>query len=292
MAAIHQTFAPVARSSGEDRIGIYDLGTGKLLRQWNDSGRQANMWEALTFSDDGRLLASSDQHVIHVWEVASGAKVHTFHGHRGEIASVGFDRDSRRLVSASYDTTVLCWDLTGRLRNGKLPPAPLSATELDASWRDLADRDAAKAHGAVWAMTASGEQAVHFLSKHLHPVPQPDPKRITRLISDLDSSTFTVRQAAFAELKRLDVLAEEALRRTMKTNPPLELRRRLESLLQGIHAPVLPTETLQVLRAVAVLEHVARPQAERLLEHLSQGAAAAHLTREATLALARLRGNR
>jgi hypothetical protein len=250
------------------------------------------LWEALTFSHDGRLLASSDQHSIHLWEAASGAKIHTFHGHQGEIASVGFDRDSRRLVSASYDTTVLCWDLTGRLRNGKLPPAPLSATELDARWRDLADGDAAKAHAAVWAMTASGEQAVHFLSKHLHPVPQPDPKRITRLISDLDSSTFTVRQAAFAELKRLDVLAEEALRRALKTDPPLELRRRLESLLQGIHAPAPPAETLQVLRAVAVVEHVARPEAERLLQHLSQGAAAAHLTREATLALARLRGNR
>jgi RNA polymerase sigma factor (sigma-70 family) len=287
IAAIHWTWAP-GQKSGEDRIALYDLATGKLLRHWNDPGRQANMYEALTFSDDGRLLASSDQHAIHVWEVATGGKIHTFRGHRAEIASLGFDRDSRRLVSASFDTTVLCWDLTGRLRHGKLPLASLSAEDLEARWRDLADLDAVKAHHAVWELTAAGDQAVDHLNRHLHAVPHVDPKHIDGLISDLDSSAFTVRQAAYAELKKLDILAEKALKKSLQTKPPLERRRRIESLLLDMQAP-MPAELLQALRAVGVLEHVASRPAQQVIDSLAQGAGEAYLTREARLALDRLR---
>jgi RNA polymerase sigma factor (sigma-70 family) len=289
IAAIHWTHALNAgRSSGEDRVALYDLATGRLLHQWNDSGLQANMLEALTFSDDGRLLASSDQTSIHVWETATGAKLRTFHGHRAEITSLGFDHDSRRLVSSSFDSTVLCWDLTGRMRGGKLQPLHLTAADLDARWRDLADCDAAKAYRAIWELTASGEQAVSFLKRHLHPVPHPDPKRIVQLISELDSTAFAVRQSAFAELKKMDVLAAQALRKTMRANPPLELRRRIESLLQGIHAPVPSAEILRALRAVAVLEHIGSQPARQFTRTLAKGAPDARLTREAGAALGRL----
>ena len=288
LAAIHWTWAPVGKQAGEDRIALYDLATGKLLRHWNDSGQQANMLEALTFSADGRLLASSDGHAIHVWEAASGAKVRSFHGHRAELTSLGFDRDARRLVSACFDSTVLVWDLTGRLRDGKLQRGELSTANLEARWRDLAERDAGKAYRAVWGLTAAEELTVRFLKQRLRAVPHPDPLRIARLIAELSSQRFTVREAADAELKKLDVLAEKALRQALQSEPPLELRRRVEQLLQGINAPVPSVETLRVHRALAVLEHIASPQARELVRTLAQGAPDAHLTREARAALGRL----
>jgi RNA polymerase sigma factor (sigma-70 family) len=293
LAVVHWTWAPIGlqsgkAKSGEDRIALYDLATGKLLRHWNDSGLQANMLEALTFSADGRLLASSDGHAIHVWEAASGAKVRSFHGHRAELTSLGFDRDARRLVSASFDSTVLVWDLTGRLRDGKLPLRELSAADLEARWRDLADRDAVKAYRAVWELTAAEELTVPFLKQRLHVVPHPDPRRIARLVSELSSERFTVRQAADAELKKLDVLAEKALRQTLRSDPPLEVRRRLEQLLQRIDDPVPSAETLRGLRALAVLERIASAQACELVRALAQGATDARLTREARATLGRL----
>jgi RNA polymerase sigma factor (sigma-70 family) len=288
LAAIHWTWAPVGKQSGEDRIALYDLTSGKLLRHWNDSGRQANMLEALTFSADGRLLASSDGHAIHVWEAASGAKVRSFHGHRAELTSLGFDRRGRRLVSAGFDSTVLVWDLTARLRDGKLPRRELSAANLEARWRDLADRDAARAYRAVWELAAAEDLTVHFLKQRLGAVPRPDPRQIARLISDLSSERFPVRQAAEAELKKLDVLAERALRQALRSDPPLELRRRLEQLLRGINDPVPPAETLRGLRALAVLEQIASPQAHELVGTLARGAPAAHVTREARATLGRL----
>jgi hypothetical protein len=288
LAAIHWTWAPVGQQSGEDRLALYDLATGKLLRRWNDSGRQANMFEALTFSPDGRLLASSDGHAIHVWEAASGAKVRSFHGHRAELTSLGFDRDARRLVSAGFDSTVLVWDLTGRLRDGKIPRREQSAASLEARWRGLAERDAGKAYRAVWDLTAAEELTVHFLKQRLRAVPHPDPQRTARLITDLSSERFTVRQAAEAALKKLDVLAEKALRQALQSGPPLEVRRRLEQLLQRINDPVPSVETLQVLRALAVLERIASPQARQLVRALAQGAPDAYLTREARATLGRL----
>jgi RNA polymerase sigma factor (sigma-70 family) len=299
IAAIHDTWWPsFAPKPDENRIAIYDLATGKILRQWNDNGQRTNLWEALAFSDDGRLLASSEGHAmnaseghyIYLWEAATGAKLRTFSGHRGEIASLGFDGDGRRLVSASLDSTVLVWDLTGRLRDGKLPTLKLSAPEVEARWRALADRDAVSAYQAVWELTAAGQEAVAFLKERLHPVPRPDPKRVDRLVLDLASDEFATRQAAALELKKLDVLAEEALSKVLKTNPPLELRRRAESLLQTSQGPMPASEVLQAMRAVAVLEHIASQKSRQLLEVLAGGAPAAHLTREAKAAAERLRG--
>ena len=69
---------------------VADARTGKVLRRWSDSGKNARGFEAVTFSDDGRLCASSDGDAVHVWEVATCAKVHTFRGHLDEIGSLSF----------------------------------------------------------------------------------------------------------------------------------------------------------------------------------------------------------
>ncbi len=114
-----------------------------------------------------------------------------------------------------------------------------------------------------------------------------DAPRIRRLIADLDSEQFTVREAAVKELEKLDDAAFALLRQALKNKPSLELRRRIEPLL-SVPWLVQAPEKLRQIRAVTVLEQSGDAEARKVLERLAGGAAEARQTREAKAALQRL----
>src|SRR5262249_61660266 len=82
--------------------------------------------------------------------------------------------------------------------------------------------------------------------------------------------------------------AEPALRQTLANKPTLEMRRRVQAVLEHLRGPVTRPELLQSLRAVAVLEDIGTPEARKLLDELTKGAAESRLTREAKASLQRL----
>lgn len=89
-------------------------------------------------------------------------------------------------------------------------------------------------------------------------------------------------------MQKLGDLAESALRQTLAKKPTLEVRRRVQELLERLRGPVTRPDLLQSLRAVAVLEAIDTPGTRRLLENLAKGAPEARLTREAKTSLQRL----
>jgi hypothetical protein len=132
------------------------------------------------------------------------------------------------------------------------------------------------------------DETLPLLKEHLHPARPVDPERLRRLLADLESEQFAVREKAQADLEELGDLTEPALRKVLADKPALEMRRRVQAVLERLHAPVKQPELLRALRAVAVLEDIATPQARRLLEELAAGTPEARLTREARAALERL----
>jgi hypothetical protein len=165
------------------------------------------------------------------------------------------------------------------------PTTRLSLDAFQALWADLADPDAARARRAVWTLAATSDQSVPLLRDCLRPTPAPNSKRLTRLIEDLDAADFKVRQKAYQELEKLGPHAELALRKCLEGNPSLEIRKRLEQLLEAV---TYSREVFRILRAMEVLEQIGTPQARQVLENLAADAPGTRLKQEAQATLDRL----
>ena len=69
--------------------------------------------------------------------------------------------------------------------------------------------------------------------------------------------------------------------------PSAEVRRRVEQLLDKLGEADPPSDLLRPLRMLEVLEHIATPPAQQLVEKMAKGRAEAQLTREAKATLRR-----
>ena len=117
-----------------------------------------------------------------------------------------------------------------------------------------ADKDAARAYRAVFTLAADGKAAA-FLQERLIPATDKDSEPTRKLIADLDSNQFEVREKASRDLERLEDRVVPALRAVLKGKPDLEVQRRIERILKRIDRPVPPKELLTSLRALEVLEY-------------------------------------
>ena len=104
------------------------------------------------------------------------------------------------------------------------------------------------------------------MGKRLQPTAA-DPKQIAGLIADLDDDRFQVREKATQQLARLGPSAAGALKQALAGRSSLEVRRRIEGLLE----PLETTERLRAWRAIEVLEYIGSTDAQEILETLSLG---------------------
>jgi hypothetical protein len=172
-------------------------------------------------------------------------------------------------------------------------PAPGAARKLKDGeaaqlWKDLAGDDFAKVRGAMLLLVGDPGQAVSLLREQLKPVPPLDAKIVAGLITALGSDQFEDRSAAFRELRGLGERATEPLRQAMKGTTELELRRRIEQLLDEADRDAQGPDRTRMRRAIQVLEVAGTPAARQLLRTLSEGASGAQLTESAKGALDRL----
>jgi WD40 repeat protein len=247
--------APAARAlvvTDGQTLRLIDLATGK------DRGR--------------RELPPPGPTVVPAWLTSATALFVIPRGHRA--------------LTAQPDGTALVWDLSA------FPPPPLAdkhgEPELRAWWDELAGDDAAKAYAAGWKLSeAPAAEVVAFLRERVRRAKGIDREEARKGIADLDSPVFATREAATRRLQQMGPAVLPYLR-----HPPAGMSaegvERLESLQRRLFDPVPPTETLRVLRAVAVLERVGTDDARKLLDALSRGVADAPETRAARSALERM----
>src|SRR5262249_40919070 len=197
-----------------------------------------------------------------------------------------FSADGKTLVSAGDDTTVLFWDVADVTHRKRPRIRPLTAREWETLWAELIQPDAAKAHAAMVRMTVDGPTTAAALKERLHPARTVDAEELARLLKDLESDQFAVREKAGRELEKLADAAQPALRQALaRPGVSLDLHRRLEAILTSIAE--IAGERLRTLRAIEVLERLDTPEARELLKTLADGAPEARLTEAAKAALKR-----
>jgi hypothetical protein len=179
----------------------------------------------------------------------------------------------------------MVWDVTGCVCPDTPDLVHIDAKAQEGLWIDLADSDAAKAYRAVQGLLGAKE-TVSLLNKHLRPAEAADPARRKRLVAELDSDDFVVREKATKDLVALGDRAESILREAAP-KASAESRRRIQGILMQID-PACSADLIRNLRAVEVLEWLGTSEARQLLTILAGGDPEARQTREAKAALERL----
>jgi WD40 repeat protein len=268
---------------------------GQLLEFENPDHLQIN---CLTFSPDGRTLAVGSQFqtrrtqtsMVTLWETATGKPRVDFTGHRGPISALAFSPDGRVLASGSSDTTILLWDLTGKLNADVRAAARPKSSEFDTLWNDLEDTDAAKSYRLVQRLSAYPEEAVALVKTKLPAAKGRalDADTIDKMIAQLDHDDFARREEASKFLAEAGKTAAPALTKALEAQPSAEKKRRLMELLEALKATGPTSDMVRTTRALEVLERLGTPEARQLLEELGKGNKDAKLTQDAQATLKRL----
>jgi RNA polymerase sigma factor (sigma-70 family) len=280
---IDMAFSPDGRllvSAGEKESAfVWETATGKRVAALPDGLPIGT--SAVAFSRNGRFLATAlPEGPIRLWEVATWTARNEFKGHRDRPTALTF-APGGQLLSGSLDTTVLAWDIR--------PPRVAVSVPLESAWNDLAKMEAGEAFKTEGSFLAAPAEAVKLFAEKVKPVEALDPKRIQRLLDDLDSDQFAVRQRASAQLEKMGELAGPALRKALEGEPSPEARRRIEEVLKKTDSIAPQGELLRSLRAIEVLELIGTAEAKAVLQALANGTPGARVTRAAKESLHRMR---
>ena len=130
------------------------------------------------------------------------------------------------------------------------------------------------------------ETLFHDLRDQSQPPPSP---QFDRLLADLDSDDFDVRERASARLARLGERVEASLRRSLDGPPSAEVRRRVTEILTRLEKAKQPPDCVRALDYLAA-DH--DPECGELLQVLAEGRPDAWLTQQAKEKLAEWRKDR
>src|SRR6185369_1749795 len=108
-----------------------------------------------------------------------------------------------------------------------------------------------KAGDSIQKMADDPQRSIALLRRQIKPVSE---QEVTQLLADLDAKSFQVRAKATERLILLGRFLEPALQEILQNKPSLEVRRRVESILQAITRDGPTPEGVQMLRGLELLE--------------------------------------
>lgn len=300
-AIIHLAFSPDGKLlAAADRgyhkvVSLWDTATGKkraafrvpVEAERRKAEQRFPVPETVAFSPDGRWLVSAwFDSVIRIWEVETGKEGPSWSvpcyvpfavSPEGSTFITGGNSSEE---GNGWPTALAIWDRTS-ISNA----VPTQGKYLELRWEELSSADAVSAYKAVWALTAVPEEAMKRAQRCLRN--RPPTARIQQAITDLGARQFSARKRALTVLAALDERARPALEAALTTKPELDVRLRIEGLLEKINDPLNP-ERLRNARLIEVLEHIGNRQACEILKTITDDNLGPTAARDAAVTLQRL----
>ncbi len=103
--------AKIATGGEGLNVTVWDVLTGQPL--YSLPSRPGKVLSML-FLDSNQLVTGGTDNVVRVWDVQEQTETMRLVGHTGTVTSLALDRTRNVLVSGSYDTSLMFWDLNRR----------------------------------------------------------------------------------------------------------------------------------------------------------------------------------
>lgn len=278
--------AVLASTDGTGGVMLFEVGTG-----WRIMTLPAGTTGAIAFAPDSRRLVVATNGSIQVWDSFTGREIkHWSVGTEvqdiGEslltATSLAVSPDGKFIASGHDDGTILLWPM---------PPLPadepVALADIESLWMNLAAADAKLGWMNLSKLSVAGEKTLAILTARLRPFSPPPDERVKALLRDLTDARFARREAAVHELTGFNDVIAATLKSALAASKSAEEAQRLRQLLETPFALRDP-DRIRRWRAVAILEQIHSPAAQKLLELIADGPAGTTEAEAAKSALRRL----
>ena len=153
----------------------------------------------------------------------------------------------------------------------------------------MAGDSAKRAWDAIRELSARPDVAIPLLTEKIKPIvatDKPAKEQVAKWIEQLDAPAFADRESASQSLATHGKHYEAELRAAIETTASLEVKERLEKIVEKMMKPVLPN--VMEVRAIELLERIGNADARALLTKIAAGEATHPLTKDAAASLKRL----
>ena len=272
-------------ATGRKRLVLHDSGRSSAIA-WSPNGRVlALINDGMHFgsSPNGQIERAVNRSVVRLIDPFSGKELHRLEGHQGNVDSIVWSPDGKRVLSGSADSTGLIWEVPAWMylpaKDQKIETATLKKL-----WEVLGTDDAEAAYQAIGKLIRSPAATQALIREKIKPVTTPDAGTVQRWINDLDNEKFAIRDRAAKGLQGLGEAAAPLLQAALGGKLSIEVRGRIEQMLAELKSSA---SRITAGRALEVLERIGGDESLKILTALAKGNEKSWLTHEASSALNR-----